>query len=70
MPWDDLHESKEPKDSFKNRGGQGGGGQGEGPPQTPFNIHQIKILLISINNIFMQRMSKKFVLLTQHLTVI
>ena len=43
MPWDDLHESKEPKDSFKNRGGQGGGGQGEGPPQPPFNIPQIKI---------------------------
>ena len=35
MPWDDLHESKEPKDRFKNRGGQGGGGQGEGPPQPP-----------------------------------
>lgn len=43
MPWDDLHESKEPKDRFKNRGGQGGGGQGEGPPQPPFNIPQIKI---------------------------
>ncbi|MDG1929171.1 MAG: FtsH protease activity modulator HflK [Nitrospinaceae bacterium] len=43
MPWDDLHESKEPKDRFKNRGSQGGGGQGEGPPQPPFNIPQIKI---------------------------
>ena len=43
MPWDDLHESKEPKDRFKNRGGQGGGGQGDGPPQPPFNIPQIKI---------------------------
>ena len=43
MPWDDLHESKEPKERFKNRGGQGGGGQDEGPPQPPFNIPQIKI---------------------------
>ena len=43
MPWDDLHESKEPKDRFKNRGSQGGGGQGEGPPQPPFKIPQIKI---------------------------
>ena len=43
MPWDDLHESKEPKDRFKNRGGQGGGRQDDGPPQPPFNIPQIKI---------------------------
>ena len=30
MPWDDLHESKEPEDRFKNRGG---GGQGGGARQ-------------------------------------
>ena len=40
MPWDDLHESKEPKDRFKNTGG---GRQDDGPPKPPFNIPQIKI---------------------------
>ena len=36
MPWDDLHESKEPEERFKNRGGGG-------PPKTPFEIPQIKV---------------------------
>ena len=36
MPWDDLHESKEPKN-------KGGGRQDDGPPTPPFNIPQIKI---------------------------
>jgi len=36
MPWDDLHESKEPKN-------KGGGRQDDGPPAPPFNIPQIKI---------------------------
>ena len=43
MPWDDLHESKEPKDRSKNKGGQGGGRQDEGPPKPPFNIPEINI---------------------------
>jgi len=43
MPWDDLHESKEPKDRSKNRGGQGGGRQDDGPPKPPFNIPEINI---------------------------
>ena len=42
MPWDDLHESKEPDDRFKNKGSQGGGGQG-GPPKPPFEIPQLKL---------------------------
>ena len=40
MPWDDLHESKEPEDRFKNRGGRG---QGGGPPRPPFENPQIKV---------------------------
>ena len=43
MPWDDLHESKEPKDRSKNRGGQGGGRQDDGLPKPPFNIPEINI---------------------------
>ena len=43
MPWDDLHESKEPKDRSKNRGGQGGGRQDDGPPKPPFNLSLIHI---------------------------
>ena len=42
MPWDDLHDSKEPDDRFKNRGSQSGGGQG-GPPKPPFEIPQLKV---------------------------
>ena len=42
MPWDDLHDSKEPDDRFKNRGPQSGGGEG-GPPKPPFEIPQLKI---------------------------